>query len=194
MAYAPAIGRWSRCGVWLIDAVGLFLFLSVRAAASPTLQHIRGLSYSADGQRLYIPMHHGLALYSGSRWSQAPGPEHDDMGFAVTHQFFYSSGHPAPMMGWCASAVCRTQCPRLVLSRATGKRRWMGHASTGQQHAQQGQKSHLYHGQDTHRYARQQRHVWTVLPASEAQGHQLHDHGHQHASQRQPQPVKPVWP
>lgn len=96
MAYAPVLGRWSRRSVWLIGAVGLLLFLSVRAATSLTLHHVHGLSYSADGQRLYIPMHHGLAIYSGSRWSKAPGPAHDYMGFAVTHQFLYSSGHPAP--------------------------------------------------------------------------------------------------
>lgn len=96
MAYAPAIRRWSRRGVWLIGAVGLLLSLSVRSAASLTLHHVHGLSYSADGQRLYIPMHHGLAIYSGHRWSTAPGPAHDYMGFAITHQFFYSSGHPAP--------------------------------------------------------------------------------------------------
>jgi photosystem II stability/assembly factor-like uncharacterized protein len=96
MASTPALWRWSRIGVLCIGAVGLFLFLSVRAAASLTLHHIHGLSYSTDGQRLYIPMHHGLAIYSGSHWSKAPGPEHDYMGFAVTHQFLYSSGHPAP--------------------------------------------------------------------------------------------------
>jgi photosystem II stability/assembly factor-like uncharacterized protein len=61
-----------------------------------TLHHIHGLSYSADGKQLYIPMHHGLAIYSGSQWSKAPGPAHDYMGFAVTREFFYSSGHPAP--------------------------------------------------------------------------------------------------
>jgi photosystem II stability/assembly factor-like uncharacterized protein len=77
-------------------ALGVLLLLSVRPAVSLTLHHIHGLSYSADGTQLYIPMHHGLAIYSGGQWSTAPGPEHDYMGFAVTRQFFYSSGHPAP--------------------------------------------------------------------------------------------------
>jgi photosystem II stability/assembly factor-like uncharacterized protein len=45
-------------------------------------------------------MHQGLAIYSGSRWSKASGPEHDYMGFAVTREFFYSSGHPAPGSPW----------------------------------------------------------------------------------------------
>jgi photosystem II stability/assembly factor-like uncharacterized protein len=77
-------------------ALGLLLLLPIRPAVSLTLHHIHGLSYSADGMRLYIPMHHGLAIYSGGQWSKAPGPEHDYMGFAVTREFFYSSGHPAP--------------------------------------------------------------------------------------------------
>jgi photosystem II stability/assembly factor-like uncharacterized protein len=80
----------------LVCALGLFLCVPVHAAPSLTLHHIHGLSYSADGKQLYIPMHHGLAIYSDSRWAKAPGPEHDYMGFAVTHEFFYSSGHPAP--------------------------------------------------------------------------------------------------
>ena len=79
----------------LACALGGLLLSSVRAAPL-TLHHIHGLSYSADGKQLYIPMHHGLAIYSGSRWSKAPGPEHDYMGFAITREFFYSSGHPAP--------------------------------------------------------------------------------------------------
>ena len=57
---------------------------------------MHGVSYSVDGKRLYIPMHHGLAVYNGSQWTKVPGPEHDYMGFAVTRQFWYSSGHPMP--------------------------------------------------------------------------------------------------
>jgi photosystem II stability/assembly factor-like uncharacterized protein len=62
---------------------------------SLTLHHIHGLSYSADGKRLFIPSHHGLAVYDGQQWAKAPGPEHDYRGFASTQAFFYSSGHPA---------------------------------------------------------------------------------------------------
>lgn len=76
--------------------LGLYLLVPAYAAASITLHHIHGLSYSADGKQLYIPMHHGLAIYSGNQWSKAPGVAHDYMGFAVTREFFYSSGHPAP--------------------------------------------------------------------------------------------------
>jgi photosystem II stability/assembly factor-like uncharacterized protein len=80
----------------MVCALGLLLVLCARAATALTLHHIHGLSYSADGEQLYIPMHQGLAIYSGSHWAKAPGPEHDYMGLAITHEFLYSSGHPAP--------------------------------------------------------------------------------------------------
>ena len=64
-----------------------------------TLTHVHGLSYSADGKKLMIPSHHGLAVYENGRWSKAPGPQHDFMGFSATAQNLYSSGHPAPGSG-----------------------------------------------------------------------------------------------
>lgn len=70
------------------------------AAAEPVaLTHVHGLSYSADGSRLMIPSHHGLAIYATAgkgRWSKADGPAHDYMGFSATRDALYSSGHPAP--------------------------------------------------------------------------------------------------
>ena len=78
----------------------LLLALADAAAAQPlTLHHVHGLAYSADGKRLIIPSHHGLALYENGRWSKAPGPEHDYMGFVATAKAFFSSGHPAPGSG-----------------------------------------------------------------------------------------------
>jgi photosystem II stability/assembly factor-like uncharacterized protein len=69
------------------------------SASSPTdkveLVHVHGLAYTPDSGSLMIPSHFGLAIYDGSRWTKAPGPEHDYMGFAATHNAFYSSGHPA---------------------------------------------------------------------------------------------------
>lgn len=64
-----------------------------------TLTHVHGLSYSADGKRLMIPSHHGLAVYSGGNWSKAPGAQHDYMGFSATSKHTYTSGHPAPGSG-----------------------------------------------------------------------------------------------
>src|SRR5690349_5087421 len=76
-------------------AIGLFTW-HVAAQAGVTLTHIHGLAYSADGERVIIPSHHGLAIFQGGKWSKAPGPEHDYMGFSATAKHIYSSGHPAP--------------------------------------------------------------------------------------------------
>jgi hypothetical protein len=70
------------------------------ALAEPvTITHVHGLAYSADGKRLMIPSHHGLAVYENGRWQKAPGPQHDYMGFSATAKHVYSSGHPAPGSG-----------------------------------------------------------------------------------------------
>src|SRR3954471_22175832 len=71
----------------------------VSAQAQVSLVHVHGLSYSADGKRLMIPSHFGLAIYESAKWSKAPGPEHDYMGFSGTARYIYSSGHPAPGSG-----------------------------------------------------------------------------------------------
>ena len=69
------------------------------AQAQVTIAHVHGLAYSADGGRLMIPSHHGLAVYEASKWSKAAGPQHDYMGFSATAKHLYSSGHPAPGSG-----------------------------------------------------------------------------------------------
>src|SRR4051812_22570432 len=71
------------------------LVLAGAAHAQVTLTHVHGLSYSPDGKRIMIPSHHGLAIYQDGKWSKAPGPEHDYMGFTATAGSLYSSGHPA---------------------------------------------------------------------------------------------------
>jgi photosystem II stability/assembly factor-like uncharacterized protein len=77
----------------------LALLATAGAAAQATLTHVHGLAYSPDGKRLMIPSHHGLAVYEDGRWSKAPGPQHDYMGFSATAKNLYSSGHPAPGSG-----------------------------------------------------------------------------------------------
>ncbi|HEX6320157.1 MAG TPA: glycosyl hydrolase [Burkholderiales bacterium] len=72
---------------------------AAHAQAPLTLTHVHGLAYSSDGKRLMIPSHHGLAVYENGKWSKAPGPEHDYMGFSATARNLYSSGHPAPGAG-----------------------------------------------------------------------------------------------
>lgn len=69
------------------------------AQSAATLTHVHGLSYSADGRKLVIPSHHGLAVYENGKWSKAPGPQHDYMGYSATAKHLYSSGHPAPGSG-----------------------------------------------------------------------------------------------
>jgi hypothetical protein len=78
----------------------LIVISTVATAQSPvTLIHVHGLAYGADGKRLMIPSHHGLAVYENGKWSKATGPQHDYMGFAATARGLYSSGHPAPGSG-----------------------------------------------------------------------------------------------
>jgi hypothetical protein len=86
----------------MIGKVALLSLLFVGNAAwaqAVVLHHVHGLAYSGDGKRLIIPSHHGLAIYESGKWSKAPGPEHDYMGFVATAKNFYSSGHPAPRSG-----------------------------------------------------------------------------------------------
>lgn len=83
----------------LVGLTTLTVFGAGSALAAVSLPHIHGLTFSADGKRLYIPSHHGLAIYGDGKWSKASGPEHDYMGFSATHERFYSSGHPAAGSG-----------------------------------------------------------------------------------------------
>jgi len=72
---------------------------SVTQGQTITLHHVHGLAYSSDGKRLMVPSHHGLAVFENGKWSKAPGPEHDYMGFVATGKNLYSSGHPAARSG-----------------------------------------------------------------------------------------------
>jgi photosystem II stability/assembly factor-like uncharacterized protein len=76
--------------LWLLAAATFPVY-----AQTVTLTHVHGLAYSPDGKQLMIPSHHGLAVYRNGKWSKAPGPRHDYMGFSATAKHLYSSGHPA---------------------------------------------------------------------------------------------------
>jgi len=78
---------------------GLMAAPIANAQSAVTLHHVHGLAYSADGKQLMVPSHHGLAIYREGRWSKAPGPQHDYMGYAATKTHVYSSGHPAQGSG-----------------------------------------------------------------------------------------------
>jgi len=84
---------------FLAAAAALLVAAAPAGAQSVTLTHVHGLAFGADGKELFIPSHHGLAIYSDGKWSVAPGPRHDYMGFTATADRFYSSGHPAPGSG-----------------------------------------------------------------------------------------------
>lgn len=81
--------------VILVTTAATLRFMAVPLAEETVnLRHLHGLGYSADGNRLKIANHYGIAVYSDGRWSRAPGPAHDYMGFVVTGDFIISSGHP----------------------------------------------------------------------------------------------------
>lgn len=80
-------------------AAALGLLAAGAAQAQVSLTHVHGLAYSGDGKRILIPSHHGLAVYDNGKWSMAPGPQHDYMGFTATAKHLYSSGHPAQGSG-----------------------------------------------------------------------------------------------
>ena len=84
----------------ILALVAVLIAGGVALAQSGTpLTHVHGLAYSADGKRLMVPSHHGLAIYEDGKWSKTPGPQHDYMGFSATAKNLYSSGHPAPGSG-----------------------------------------------------------------------------------------------
>ncbi len=80
-------------------AATMLAVAAVSAHAEPVLHHVHGLAFAPDGKALYVPSHHGLAVWRDGHWSKLDGPQHDYMGFAVTRRFFFSSGHPAPGSG-----------------------------------------------------------------------------------------------
>lgn len=93
----------TKCSALMLAlALAIGAMGATRAGDAVTLTHVHGLAFSADGSRLMIPSHHGLAIYDSGgkgRWSKADGPAHDYMGFAAARDALYSSGHPAPGSG-----------------------------------------------------------------------------------------------
>lgn len=88
---------WLRFLRGRLVLVGMAVALTAApASAEPILHHVHGLAFTPDGKALVVPAHIGLAIYRDGRWSQAPGPAHDFMGFSVAKNAIYTSGHPAP--------------------------------------------------------------------------------------------------
>ncbi len=57
-----------------------------------TIDHIHGLGISGDN--LFIATHTGLMKYDGENWYATSRNNHDYMGFSMTKDGFYTSGHP----------------------------------------------------------------------------------------------------
>jgi hypothetical protein len=92
------------------------LLLAAPAQAIVELRHAHGIGYTADGERILVPNHHGIAVYGEGRWSKLPGPAHDYMGFVATRDFVFTSGHRAQSRG--------AANPLGILRSADGGRRW----------------------------------------------------------------------
>ncbi len=60
------------------------------------LPHIHGLGFTADGKTLLIPAHIGIFTVKDGMWQRPSERAHDYMGFSISDDGFYSSGHPAP--------------------------------------------------------------------------------------------------
>ena len=91
--------RLGAQGLAFALSAALGFLLPATAQAIIELRHAHGIGYSADGSRILIPNHYGIAVYSEGRWSKVPGPAHDYMGFVVTRDFIFSSGHVAGSRG-----------------------------------------------------------------------------------------------
>lgn len=60
------------------------------------LEHIHGMGYSSDGDKLYFASHDGLRVYVQGQWIQPEGEKHDYMVFSMADDRIYSSSHPSP--------------------------------------------------------------------------------------------------
>lgn len=87
--------KWAWIASLLAVIISGMMSLQGSGSKTVTLMHIHGLGYSGDGQRILIPAHFGLKIYSQGQWSDGQGEKHDYMGFTMVDNGFYSSGHPA---------------------------------------------------------------------------------------------------
>jgi len=92
--------------VWIVGLAALFLvgavllLEQVGGDEEVYLEHVHGLGYSPDGNRIMIPSHHGIAVYEQGGWKMKEGDQHDYMGFSIVDDGFYSSGHPEKGTGF----------------------------------------------------------------------------------------------
>ncbi len=118
------IERTSAAIVLATALAGLSTATTTQAADAVTLTHVHGLAYSADGARMLVPGHHGLAVFEKGKWRKSAGPAHDYMGFSATKDALYSSGHPAPGSG--------LSNPFGLIKSSDGGKRWTPLGLTGE--------------------------------------------------------------
>lgn len=58
------------------------------------ISHIHGLGFAEGGEELLVATHWGLYAYNEG-WQESTEQKHDYMGFSITDDGFYSSGHPS---------------------------------------------------------------------------------------------------
>lgn len=69
-------------------------FALASKGSSVTFTHVHGLDFTADGEKIVVPSHDGLRVFEKGSWHVGKGQQNDYMGFAMTDDGFYSSGHP----------------------------------------------------------------------------------------------------
>lgn len=85
-----------RLSVAVALGAALLLLSACSSGVTVKLDHVHGLGFSADGSQVLIAAHDGIKQYAGGKWQVPVQPKNDYMGFAVTDDGFYSSGHPGP--------------------------------------------------------------------------------------------------
>lgn len=80
----------------IVAIVAVIFFLNRSTEKSVYFDHIHGIGYTGDGNSLVMPAHDGLKIYEEGSWRNSENKAHDYMGFSMTNDGFYSSGHPAP--------------------------------------------------------------------------------------------------
>ncbi|WP_050182596.1 F510_1955 family glycosylhydrolase [Domibacillus robiginosus] len=76
------------------SVAGIF-YLNRSTGEAVSFDHIHGMGYTGDGNSLVIPAHDGLRIYEKGSWRNSENEPNDYMGFSMTNDGFFSSGHPA---------------------------------------------------------------------------------------------------
>ncbi|MFC7394474.1 F510_1955 family glycosylhydrolase [Scopulibacillus cellulosilyticus] len=80
--------------IFIVIIAAWFLYLH-HGSQNKTVgfKQIYGLGYSSNGKSLYVPVHDGLAVYMNGEWKKQNAEKNDYVGFSMTDDGFYSSGH-----------------------------------------------------------------------------------------------------